>query len=154
MTYLKRGVVAVLVALGLLSTAHGGIVQHTNSKQQPPNHAATKDNKVLARITYYRACEDHYSSQGLTSTGESLKTGVCAVDPHLIPFHSDVHIEGFGTYKALDSGSAVVSRKAAREAARTKAEHNALVVDIYCRNAHEQASMEASHPLFAYISWD
>jgi 3D (Asp-Asp-Asp) domain-containing protein len=123
---------------------------HMSIKQPTP----APKNRVLARITYYTKDEDYYSSRGQTSTGEPLRSGVCAVNPDKIPFYKHVHVEGIGTFRALDSGSAVVSRKAAREAARTKAEHNALVVDIYCRSQREAARMEANNPLYAYIAWD
>jgi len=109
---------------------------------------------LLARVTYYYRGEDSYSAQGKTSTGQPLRRGVCAVDPNRIPFYSSVHLNGIGTYLALDSGTAVVSRKAALLSARTKEERNAIVVDIYCSSRSEAHRMELSNPLYVAVNWN
>jgi 3D (Asp-Asp-Asp) domain-containing protein len=68
----------------------------------------------LARLTAYWCGEDHYTRAHISATGVRLHSGHCAVDPSVIPFGSVVQIQGIGTFLAVDTGTAVVSRKAAR----------------------------------------
>jgi uncharacterized protein YabE (DUF348 family) len=44
---------------------------------------------------------------GTTSVGESVRRGVVAVDPGVIPYYSKLWIEGYGSGAALDTGGAI-----------------------------------------------
>jgi len=108
----------------------------------------------LARLTAYWASEgDYYTRHGISSTGIHLHEGHCAVDPRIIPYGSEVSIAGLGTYLAVDTGSAVISREAARETGRTSEERSALVIDLYFDNRSEGERFASNGPKFAAISW-
>ena len=108
----------------------------------------------LARLTAYWSGEgDYYTGRGLSSTGIHLHGGVCAVDPSVIPYGSVVVIPGLGQFLAADTGSAVVSRTAAREAGRTMAERGALVIDIFFDHRRDGEAFAAQKPQFVPISW-
>ncbi|HUB67033.1 MAG TPA: 3D domain-containing protein [Candidatus Methylacidiphilales bacterium] len=108
----------------------------------------------LARITAYWASEgDYYTSQGISSTGIHLHDGYCAVDPTIIPYGSVVTISGLGKYLAVDTGSAVISRTAARETGHTATERAALVIDLYFESRREGEDFAANGPKFASITW-
>ena len=109
---------------------------------------------TLARVTYYYPGEDSYTNKLQTSTGVTAHVGICAVDPKKIPFYKKVYLSGIGVFRALDSGSAVVSRKAAKESAHNKAERNALVVDVYCSSAHQARIMELNNPAYVAVYWE
>jgi len=46
----------------------------------------------------------------MTATGIPAKGRIIAVDPDVIPFHSVVEIEGLGSFRAEDRGSAIRGR--------------------------------------------
>jgi 3D (Asp-Asp-Asp) domain-containing protein len=107
----------------------------------------------LARITAYWPGEDYYTSRRRSATGVRLRYGYCAVDSRIIPYGSVVQIPGVGSYVAVDTGTAVISRKAARESGHTRQERSALVIDLYfaSRRAGELFSREG--PKFAIVAW-
>jgi hypothetical protein len=108
----------------------------------------------LARVTLYWPGEgDYYTARRLSSTGVKLRDGHCAVDPNIIPYGSVVKIPGLGRYVAVDTGKAVVSRRAARATARTAAERKALVIDVYCSSRSKAQALEENANEFAYITW-
>jgi 3D (Asp-Asp-Asp) domain-containing protein len=108
----------------------------------------------LARLTAYWSGEgDYYTRRHLSSTGVRLHSGHCAVDPSVIPYGSVVQIAGLGNYLAVDTGTAVVSRRAAREAGHNRGERNALVIDLYFDNRREGEAFAANGPKYAAISW-
>ena len=108
----------------------------------------------LARLTAYWASEgDYYTEHGLSATGIHLHDGHCAVDPSIIPYGSVVEIAGVGTYLAVDTGSAVISRTAAREGGHTSAERNALVIDLYFESRVDGEKFAASAAKYASVSW-
>jgi 3D (Asp-Asp-Asp) domain-containing protein len=108
----------------------------------------------LARLTAYWEGEgDYYTGRGLSSTGIHLHGGLCAVDPSIIPYGSVVVIPGVGQFLAADTGSAVVSREAAREAGRTLAERSALVIDIFFDRRSDGEAFAAEQQKFVPISW-
>jgi 3D (Asp-Asp-Asp) domain-containing protein len=107
----------------------------------------------LARVTAYWPGEGaDYTAGGLSSSGVKLRDGHCAVDPEVIPYGSVVKIAGVGEYVAVDTGPAVVSRRAARQAGRTSRERNALVVDVYCSSRSKARVFEANAPDFVVIN--
>ena len=115
---------------------------------------ATISGGRLARLTAYWAGEgDYYTGKCQSSTGIRLHDGHCAVDPKIIPYGSVVEIAGLGSYLAVDTGSAVISREAARETGHTAEERNALVIDLFFESRQDGQHFAASGPKYASISW-
>jgi len=70
--------------------------------------------KIKVRLTAYWTGQDPDTSRFRSSTGYTLKSGrSCAVDPKIIPYGSTVVIDG-KEFKAIDTGTAVVAKKASR----------------------------------------
>ena len=71
---------------------------------------------MTVRLTVYWAKggeTDYYSSKKRSSTGYTLKQGESiAVDPRIIPYKREVIIPNIGLVKAVDTGSAVIAKKA------------------------------------------
>ena len=108
----------------------------------------------LARLTAYWSGEgDYYTGRGMSSTGVHLHDGHCAVDPRIIPYGSVVEIAGLGKYLAVDTGSAVISREAAKETGHNSEERNALVIDLYFESRRDGERFAASGPKYAPITW-
>jgi 3D (Asp-Asp-Asp) domain-containing protein len=108
----------------------------------------------LARVTAYWSGEgDYYTRHHIASTGIHLHQGHCAVDPRIIPYGSVVNIQGLGSYLAVDTGTAVVSRRAARESGHTRAQRAALVIDLYFESRRAGEQFAANGPKFASITW-
>jgi 3D (Asp-Asp-Asp) domain-containing protein len=113
-----------------------------------------REQSLLARVTVYWASggggSDRWSRQHICSTGARLRAGHCAVDPRRIPYGSKVTLPD-GTLLAVDTGSAVVSRKAARRAGRTPFERSALVIDRFFETKRQALSWANAHPLFMSV---
>jgi len=110
--------------------------------------------KRLGRITAYWASEgDYFTGRLISATGVHLHGGHCAVDPSIIPYGSVVEVAGVGKFMAVDTGSAVVNRKAAREDAHTSEERKALVIDLFFESRKAGRAFAASGPKYASISW-
>jgi 3D (Asp-Asp-Asp) domain-containing protein len=107
----------------------------------------------LARLTAYWTTEDPWTAKHESSTGIRLHEGHCAVDPKLIPYGSVVQIPGMGTYVAVDTGSAVISRQAALGSGQTKAERDALVVDLFFENRKDAEDFAAHGPAYVAVNW-
>jgi hypothetical protein len=60
-----------------------------------------------------------------------LRAGHCAVDPRKIPYGSQLVFPDRTVLLAVDIGTAVRNRKAARKAGRTVNERSAIVVDRF-----------------------
>jgi 3D (Asp-Asp-Asp) domain-containing protein len=87
---------------------------------------------MMCRITAYWQGEDGWTTDLKSSTGRRLVSGKsCAVDPKVIPYGSNVIVEG-KRYLAHDTGTAVVARKASR---------GAPVVDVFYKT-EKQAQRE------------
>lgn len=70
--------------------------------------------KIKVRLTAYWIGQDPDTSKFRSSTGYTLKSGkTCAVDPKIIPYGSTVIIDG-KEFKAIDTGTAVIAKKASR----------------------------------------
>ncbi len=133
-----------------IADASGQPIRSEQTTEDIHNAANTR----LARVTAYWASEgDYYTGRGISSTGVRLHDGHCAVDPNIIPYGSVVEIAGVGKYLAVDTGSAVVSRTAAREGGHTSAERNAIVVDVYFEDASEGERFAAGAAKYVSISW-
>ncbi len=106
-----------------------------------------------ARLTAYWTNEDYWTRRHLSATGLKLREGYCAVDPKRIPYGSVVTIPGMGKFLAVDTGTDVINRRAARKTATTYSQRNALVVDIFFLKKKEGRYFEAQPPKFVDISW-
>lgn len=141
------------------------------AKTSPPTHSPIKTSTAkiaktesspslpraserLARVTAYWAGEgDYYTGRCISATGVRLHDGHCAVDPNIIPYGSVVEIAGVGKFLAVDTGSAVISRTAAREGGHTSAERSAIVVDVFFQDRSEGERFAAGAAKYVSISW-
>jgi 3D (Asp-Asp-Asp) domain-containing protein len=102
-----------------------------------------REESILARVTSYSADE----GSKYASTGPRLRAGHCAVDPKQIPYGSKVVFPD-RICTAVDTGPAVVSRKAARLCGRTASQRKAVVVDRFFETKHEAIEWTNAHPHF------
>jgi 3D (Asp-Asp-Asp) domain-containing protein len=98
---------------------------------------------ILARVTSYWAGE----GSNYASTGQRLRAGHCAVDPERIPYGSKI-VFADGVCTAVDTGSAVVNRKAARLCGRTASQLKAIVVDRFFETKGEAVAWTNAHSEF------
>ena len=125
------------------------------------SHAKTKliprrilsDARLACITAYWAGGGDHYTVRLISATGVHLHGGDCAVDPGIIPYGSVVEIAGIGAFLAVDTGSAVVTRRAARENAHTDEERKALVIDLFFKSRKAGEAFAAGAPKYATISW-
>ena len=106
--------------------------------------AFAREQTVLARVTVYWRSEGQFRASW---NGARLRDGHCAVDPERIPFGSKVTFADTACV-AVDSGPAVVNRKAARLTGHTAAQRNAIVVDRFFENRKDALAWESTHPHF------
>ena len=113
-----------------------------------------RDQAMLARVTVYWAKggsgSDRFTRQHKCATGIRLRSGHCAVDPRRIPYGSQI-IFPDGRFVAVDTGTAVINRKAARLSGRTRAEQNAVVVDRFFEKEDQAIRWEKTHPPFMMV---
>src|SRR2546421_12362709 len=109
--------------------------------------AFAREESLLARITVYWSGEGQLRA---SSNGARLRAGHCAVDPKRIPFGSRVFFPDTACV-AVDSGPAVVSRKAARAIGHTASQRNAIVIDRFFESKEAALSWEGSHPHFMTV---
>src|SRR5881628_445254 len=105
--------------------------------------AFAREKSVLARVTSYWAGE----GPKYASTGRRLRAGHCAVDPKRIPYGGKVVFPDRAC-TAVDSGPAVISRKAARLCGRTASQLKAIVVDRFFETKREAIAWTDTHPHF------
>lgn len=124
----------------------------TTPKRTPQQVVAAKTKAVLARVTVYWASggkgSDRYSRRHQTATGCRLQTGHCAVDPRHVPYGSQVILSDGTKLAAVDTGSAVRTRKAARQAGRTAEEKGAIVIDRFFETKRQALAWANTHPMF------
>jgi 3D (Asp-Asp-Asp) domain-containing protein len=129
----------LLLLLGIIGTANG----------------FTGDNSLLARVTVYWARGGHgtdrYTRQHKSATGLHLHQGHCAVDPKEIPYGSRVVLPDGSALSAVDTGSAVRNRKAARRLGRTTPERNAVVIDKFFETKRQALAWANSNPPFVNV---
>lgn len=103
---------------------------------------AVNAKEYLARVTYYWGCT-------ITSTGKKPICGkTLAVDPKIIPYGSTVKIPKMQkTFVALDTGSAVKSRLAARKLGKPEA----IVVDVFCSSKAVAQRRIKKYPMFMKV---
>ena len=113
-----------------------------------------REQSILARVTVYWASggrgSDRWTRRHVCSTGARLAAGHCAVDPRRIPYGSRVTLPD-ATLLAVDTGSAVVSRKAARRAGRTALERGALVIDRFFETKQQALGWASRNPYFMFV---
>jgi 3D (Asp-Asp-Asp) domain-containing protein len=105
--------------------------------------AFSAEHSMLARVTVYWA-------QNQSATGARLREGHCAVDPERIPYGSRVVFPD-GPCTAVDTGPAVVNRKAARLSGHTDAQRSAIVVDRYFETKSKAMAWANAHPHFMNV---
>ena len=109
---------------------------------------------MLARVTVYWASggrgSDGYTRRHKCATGVRLRVGHCAVDPRRIPYGSKVVFPD-GVFTAVDTGGAVITRKAARRAGRTALERSALVIDRFFETKGQALAWANAHPEFITV---
>ena len=105
--------------------------------------AFAREESILARVTSYWAGE----GSSFASTGRRLHSGHCAVDPKRIPYGSKVVFPDRAC-TAVDTGPAVISRKAARLCGRTASQLKAIVVDRFFETKREAMAWTNTHPHF------
>jgi 3D (Asp-Asp-Asp) domain-containing protein len=105
--------------------------------------AFAREESILARVTSYWAAE----GSKFASTGRRLHSGHCAVDPKRIPYGSKVVFPDRAC-TAVDTGPAVISRKAARLCGRTASQLKAIVVDRFFETKREAMAWTNAHPHF------
>ena len=105
--------------------------------------AFAREESILARVTSYWAGE----GSNYASTGERLRAGHCAVDPNRIPYGSKI-VFADGVCTAVDTGPAVVNRKAARRCGRTTSQLEAIVVDRFFETKREAVAWTNAHSEF------
>src|SRR5436190_19136483 len=112
------------------------------------------EQSLLARVTVYWAKggsgSDRFTRQHKCATGIRLRSGHCAVDPRRIPYGSQI-IFPDGRFVAVDTGTAVINRKAARLSGRTRAEQNAVVIDRFFEKEWQALAWEKTHPPFMTV---
>src|SRR5207248_8003531 len=109
--------------------------------------AFASEQSLLARITVYWPGEGQLRA---CSNGARLRAGHCAVDPKRIPYGSRVLFPDTACV-AVDSGPAVVSRKAARAVGHTASQRNAIVIDRFFESKEAALSWERNHPHFMTV---
>ena len=119
----------------------------------PPIFA--KNDSTLARVTVYWARggsgSDRWSRQHKCSTGARLREGHCAVDPRRIPYGSQVKLPDGTTLAAVDTGTAVKNRKAARLSGQTTYERNAIVIDRFFETRQQAMTWANRNPQFMTV---
>src|SRR5213596_2977147 len=109
--------------------------------------AYAAEQPTLVRVTTY--CREEGQLRACWN-GARLRDGHCAVDPKKIPYGSKV-LFADATCLAVDTGPAVVSRKAARSLGQTAAERNAIVIDRFFENKQQAVAWTRTHPHFMTV---
>ena len=110
--------------------------------------ASAVEYSALARITVYWHREG--SGEHAAWNGMRLHERHCAVDPKKIPYGSEVVFPD-ATCVAVDSGPAVVNRKAARSCGRTGAERRAIVIDRFFGTKQKALAWAKAHSHFMTV---
>lgn len=126
-----------------------------SARNQPITEQSKREQAMLARVTVYwakgGAGSDRYTRQHKCATGLRLQTGHCAVDPKKIVYGSRVVFPDGTTLAAVDTGTAVKNRKAARKSGHTIYERNAIVIDRFFETKRQALSWASKNPLFMTV---
>lgn len=86
---------------------------HPPTPKPTPTPKTNHEWKTFKMSAYVAKCKE--GCTGKTATGYRLKNAkkdrVIAVDPKVIPLYAIVEIEGYGLYRALDTGGAIRGQK-------------------------------------------
>ena len=119
----------------------------TNSRKLVDDDLSSDVRTMLVRVTVYWKSggdTDYCTRHGMSASGLPLVDGESvAVDPSIIPYGSRLRIPGYGTAKAVDTGSAVISRKASRACGS-----RAPVVDLFFDHRQSAEQWERENPAF------
>lgn len=107
-----------------------------------------QEQKQQVRLTVYWKTEDKWTNAGKTSTGGPLVSyETVAVDPKVFPYGSVIKIPSLGLKTvARDTGSAVVSKKAAKKMGK-----NVPVVDLYIKDKKKALDFIKKTPYFVDV---
>jgi 3D (Asp-Asp-Asp) domain-containing protein len=134
-----KGLIVAILMAAIARPATAALI-----RQQPDS--------LLARVTVYWASggkgSDHYTRRHKCATGLRLRDGHCAVDPKKIPYGSNVVLPDGTSLAAVDTGTAVRNRKAARLAGKTPTERSALVIDRFFETKRQALAWANTHPHF------
>jgi 3D (Asp-Asp-Asp) domain-containing protein len=119
-----------------------GLAQLLGSQMFAGEHSA------LARVTVYWHGEG--SGANAAWNGARLREGHCAVDPKKIPYGSKVVFHD-AECVAVDSGPAVVNRKAARLCGRSATEREAIVIDRFFETKQKALAWAKANPHFMIV---
>jgi 3D (Asp-Asp-Asp) domain-containing protein len=108
----------------------------------------TGEHSTLARVTVYWRGDG--SGNHACWNGVQLRESHCAVDPKKIPYGSKVAFPD-ATCVAVDTGSDVVNRKAARLCGRNAVERNAIVIDRFFETKQKALAWAKTHPHFMTV---
>ena len=130
-----RNIVIAIAMLFSIPTLASNVLIETEPKKP------TK--KIKVRLTAYWCGQDPDTSRFKSSTGYTLKSGrTCAVDPRIIPYGSTVIIGG-KEFKAIDTGTAVVAKKAS---------HGKLpVVDLFYKTERQAMVALGNMPMHPWV---
>lgn len=151
---MKRFITTTGLALLTISTAAAAHPNTVVVTKTTTTRKTVQPQSLLARVTVYWAGgrgSDRYTRQHRSSTGQRLRQGHCAVDPRKIPYGSQVIFPDRTGLVAVDTGSAVRSRKAARRGGRTIHEKNALVVDRFFETKGQALAWARRNPAFMTV---
>lgn len=116
--------------------------------------AAAAERSLLARVTVYWASggsgSDRWTRRHIAASGTRLRNGHCAVDPRQIPYGSKVKLAD-GTLVAVDTGTALRSRRAARLSGRSPTEKSAIVIDRFFETKAEALAWARRNPQFMSV---
>ncbi len=131
------------ISILILITAFISPLEARTQSQSTPSSKTFK-----ARITFYYPNE---ARSGFKSAkGDRLvpwkSAAVCF---RTIPYGSKIQIPGIGTLIAQDTGSAVISRKAARQQGQ-----NVPVIDVCVKNRTDMMRMQHEFPMFIEVIVD
>ncbi len=110
---------------------------------------SAREQSVLARVTVYWSTGISKCDRA-HGTGARLRAGHCAVDPKRIPYGSKVFFPD-GPCVAVDTGPAVINRKAALLTGRNPRERSALVIDRFFETKQQALCWAKAHPQFMTV---
>jgi 3D (Asp-Asp-Asp) domain-containing protein len=143
-----KPVIASIVLLQLM-------ISVASARYQSAIERSKREQSILARVTVYWAKggsgSDGYTRRHKCATGLRLQTGHCAVDPGKIAYGSRIVFPDGATLAAVDTGTAVKNRKAARLSGHTTHERNAIVIDRFFETKRQALSWASKNPLFMTV---